>query len=74
MWASYEGLVQVSGMIHNRDLISNSKFQHIPEAHKFRLKFEFGTYDYLLAAHVAENLRAQTWGNDMKDLFSRVGE
>ena len=61
-------------MIHNRDLISNSKFQHIPEAHKFRLKFEFGTYDYLLAAHVTENLRAQTWGNDMKDLFSRVGE
>ncbi len=55
-------------------LMSNSKFQHIPEAHMFRSKFEFGIYDYLLAAYAIEHMHGTTWEKDMKDLFSRLGE
>ena len=50
-----------------------SKIQHLPEAHKFRSKFEFGTYDYLLAAHVTEALHGRTWEADVESLFAKIG-
>ena len=50
-----------------------SKIRHLPEAHKFRAKYEFGTYDYLLAAHVTEALHGRSWDDDVQRLFNKIG-